>query len=625
MKLVSLALKDFLAHENLEIRFGAKTLITGPNHVGKTSIRDGVKFALTGIARGLPKKNMALALGRDGKKPRASLTLDAEANGKQFSVDRSPTTCNMTPSALSALGLSEELCHILTDPYRFIDGLEPTERQAIVTGLLATKKVDLASAFECPNGSNDADLMKILVEAADDVEAAYKRAYAARTECGRLVKAAKEQATVQVGTKVMTSKGEKDVTIPGHAVEKVTPFLEKLEAEAREYERSIEGAELIVDHVAKAEFEANAKKISAAKANKPGDARKELLERNAQLVARQQQINYTRSGLQREDQVLRDQNRQIAAKIEAIKTGKTTCAICGANATCSNHGAHELMVAANKAASKDLKVRHEEIEEELAALDGETAEIDQKLAALDEKITKASVPQVDVTALERRQEQIKKDLESLATFVKYECTSGDAASDNKGRLPAGEGRLAQYKQRIQDGHTILAARKLWDASRTGLETAQEAIKQHDAEYEAWGRLCEFLGPDGQARTLVASSVESATFPEDLAAAWGRTFKVEADGSVTFNGRPVELASMSERLEAGIMFQAWIARKTLGWLVCDEVDKLFGDDKRGFNAWFAHEQELQIVAIASAEAAPAKIPEWLTFVWLGEKKEVTANG
>jgi hypothetical protein len=164
---------------------------------------------------------------------------------------------------------------------------------------------------------------------------------------------------------------------------------------------------------------------------------------------------------------------------------------------------------------------------------------------------------------------------------------------------------------VDDGHKILNAREAWENAKSALDGAAARLDGLKSSQAAWEKLVEFLAPSGPARTLLASAAQGATFPPELVAAWGADVKVTPEGDVMFKGRPVELASASERLECGVMVQAWIAGKTLGWLIVDEAEKLVGADSAGFRGWLSSAPEsLQIVAIVSCAKAPEKLPaEW----------------
>ena len=61
-------IQDMLTHHDLLLELEPVTFITGPNRIGKSSIRDMIEFVLRGNARDLQYKKNVGELRREGTK-----------------------------------------------------------------------------------------------------------------------------------------------------------------------------------------------------------------------------------------------------------------------------------------------------------------------------------------------------------------------------------------------------------------------------------------------------------------------------------------------------------------------------------------------------------------------------
>lgn len=604
MKLKSLEVKDFLAHDALSLEFQMRTMITGANHVGKTSVRDAIVYALTGIARKLPKKNMALALGRDGLKPQVTLTIDPEVDDgvspDEVAIKRTTTSCSLSAAELGDLCLnSEQLINVLADSYFFIDGMTPKERQAMVVKLLAGEKIDLVAAATKAGVLGDAqtpEMVDVIRKAQDDAEAAYKQAYAARREAGQEARAAEEIAgAANAPTKITISSGkEVDITADNNNVADVKAKLEKVTKEYHDFMQSIEGAKLVSPANDKARI---AEIDKLLKENGHNVARQEAVAKRAMLVARKRDVEAHLRAMEASMSRIKTEGQDTEAAIASLDSPK--CSVCGSVVECPNQGEHAKLTAAQQEKLKSLREDYRKARDQAKAKQDECDELEQSITECDTAL--AGGTEVDVSALTLEKKQLEEAIVGYEIFIKHECSGEDG-----GYLPEEQRTSYKLQKRVEDGQAILAARQRWEAGKQSAETAKAATARLKAVHNAWDKVVTFLAPEGPARALLAESASSASFPADLAEAWGCTVEISPDGDVIFNGRLVELASASERLECGIMCQAWIAEATLGWCICDEVEKLVGKDRVGFGRWFMQSGTVQVIAIASSDK-PINIP------------------
>ena len=607
MKLHGIELCDFGPHASLKVAFGNRTLVTGQNHVGKTYLKDGVKFAATGLCRGIEKKNLMAAIGRDGAKPRVALSVDT---GEVQTITRSLSSCSLTNDELEKIGLVSPLVDILCDAYYFIDGMTAKERQAFVMNTLAGEKPDLAGKFtEFCAMVPTPPVNMILSTAATDCEAAYKEAYEERRTAGRLVKEAEAAQATAVPTKVVISTGaEIDITGEKFTLAAIRTKLDQRTKELAEYKASIDGGNLVVPEQDRARISEIVRLLAEA----PSD------DKFAAKIAEAKKVVATDE--ERYDELRRksaEPERKYKTAVVPEEGAESKCDVCGAGVKCENVAAHAEIInkaQANKAALKKAWVKATSAENAAkAALDEARA----ALAALEAE--RDAQPQVDRAALLAEKKSLEDSLKLCAAFIAGECNPETQA------VLAVDLRTSTKKQKqVDDGHKILNARETWESAKAALDGAAERLAGLKSSLASWEKLVEFLKEEGPARTLLASAATGAKFPEELAKAWGATVEVTPEGAVLFKGRPVELASASERLECGVLVQAWIAGATLGWLVVDEAEKLVGADKAGFLAWLKNAPaDLQIVAIVSCATAPEKLPVEWKYIRIGQAADEAA--
>lgn len=94
MRATGLRMKDYLAHPTLDLDLsdGTVHVFVGKNGTGKSSILDAVRAALTGTARGVPRKD-SRRLARYGQDT-WRVEVDVEAGDAAGTIRRTPTTLN---------------------------------------------------------------------------------------------------------------------------------------------------------------------------------------------------------------------------------------------------------------------------------------------------------------------------------------------------------------------------------------------------------------------------------------------------------------------------------------------------------------------------------------------------
>jgi len=132
--LQAISLKSFLTYEDSNFDLGNKiTAFTGLNNVGKSSIKDGIEFALTGKARNVTKFKDAGLLARDGVERKMAVILDYKMDDETMIVERKVDNA-------SANILDNELIHYVLNPMDFIR-LSQKERGRIFADTLKVDNV----------------------------------------------------------------------------------------------------------------------------------------------------------------------------------------------------------------------------------------------------------------------------------------------------------------------------------------------------------------------------------------------------------------------------------------------------------------------------------------------------
>ena len=92
-KLISCRYENFKRHENITIDFSeALTVIRGANYRGKSSLLQGIFFALFGM-KAVPGGSEVVT--RKGSKKKAVVTLTFEDGTDEYTLVRTPTSANL--------------------------------------------------------------------------------------------------------------------------------------------------------------------------------------------------------------------------------------------------------------------------------------------------------------------------------------------------------------------------------------------------------------------------------------------------------------------------------------------------------------------------------------------------
>lgn len=161
MKADKVTARDFLAHVALEVETPAPVVVvTGPNAVGKSSLLDAVRWALTGRARGMGAKD-ARSLVRRGAKSCSVDLVGTVAPGRQVTVHRTPS--GSTPAqahVLGTLGVHEDVLTAALDADTFVDE-KPYQRRVLAMRAVGAR---LSEPVLHGAGVTDPDVVRATVE-----------------------------------------------------------------------------------------------------------------------------------------------------------------------------------------------------------------------------------------------------------------------------------------------------------------------------------------------------------------------------------------------------------------------------------------------------------------------------
>ncbi len=136
--------------------------------------------------------------------------------------------------------------------------------------------------------------------------------------------------------------------------------------------------------------------------------------------------------------------------------------------------------------------------------------------------------------------------------------------------------LAEKKTRIQTGEGVLARLIASEKATQAYETALEQRQALEADVNRLEALCEVLGPSGVRVQALGTRLEEFTkVINSVLLPWGWTVGFTLDPwQVRVNDRPVDTYSRSEQYRIGVAIQVAVALLSgLNFLIVDELDML----------------------------------------------------
>lgn len=589
MKLTSLTLGAFRSHKNVEFDLGPRVLFAGTNGTGKTTVRESIKWCLTGHCEGTDGKGAGaeVLIPWEGKSAEVSCVLDgigtvsrkfSEKTGGSFSVEGFTGSSQIQQGALYAkLNTSAAFLDAVLSTETFLL-LGHAEAKALVLSLLDVK-------IEVPDvvtpQSDGTVLVRSKVYTLDELDAAYKQAFEDRTVAKRQVvnwivpvkpegqkptEEAIEGQLVKLRTQMGTLRQEIGTTIG------------KRTALNAELERVLLVSPVEEEDDLDAEIATLESDIAALEVTAPMEPAKGDPQRLAFL-------------------------RSKAQALETHHPGKG----CVLDAGVSCHTARESFLKAAgtlqvecEALDKAVKAKAPTaFQSPLMTLRGELREVQDRQRTL----------QAGLLAFQQAEAREKEIVTELATLPKTEAQELD---------------MSVLEGRIQKGETFLkSARAYWTAFQAHEKAAKE-MEFRKAEVARLETLVEVLGPKGARVAALATAMdrfEAAVNPYVQPFGWKISFSVEP-WEVRANDRPVDTYSRSEQYRIGIALQIGIAHLSgLNMAIVDEVDMLDLENRALVTKMILKANLDQVIVLGTREPTQA-LPNGLTAFRLEKKDERT---
>lgn len=571
MKLTNIHLRNFLGIRAGDIDLHAPVaLICGPNGAGKSSIQEAVRMALAGesVRVGL-KKEYGQLLNEGADSGLIVVSAGAQSNSIALPAGKASTGIPADPRVPFVL-----------DAQRFAR-LEVKDRRAFLFDLMGIQI------------GNDQVRERLLARGCDSkkIEAVLPLV---RAGFDAAAKDAQGRATAaKGGWRAVT--GETYGSVKAGSWTAPTPEIggdpAQLEREAFELDKEL-----------------------AEASREAGDLQRQLGEIDAaarQRAHRQQQMDGLRTKADQlpkaQEAVTRAQGEldAFSPKVDALRAAAggqaagipCTCPECGA---LLRFLAGQLATAASRVIDPEAAGRLPEYERSLTVLEN----------ALRSRMTERDAADTAAKQLRMLQQEAAADAAGETDEPRAEI------EERLTGLQSAIGEAAKALEGIRAAQRALA--------QAGEVTAKAA--QHHADVAAWEALADALGPSGIPADLLTEALDPINEQLSAAANESEWFRVgiEADMTITADGRPYALLSESERWRADAMIAAAITRLTgLRLLVLDRADVLVGAERDRLLWWLddlaaAGEIDTALVFM-SLKAPPSGLPEDIQSYWVANQQ------
>ncbi|MHB9072042.1 MAG: AAA family ATPase [Desulfobaccales bacterium] len=531
-----ISIKDFLRIESLNLDLQVPiNIIVGENEAGKSSIRDALRWCLTGEARGLKTHQQQAALIRDGGK--AAEVKTTLPDGSEVFRKKTPKS---PPSFSGAVPEDAVMAAILCDPltflcfpgdkrrelmFRLLPGLNPTRKEIadhLIDWLAKAHAeepiydvVDELAKMAATKGFKDAEN-----------EAIIRRQTAKRLREENQGEKPNEKATI----------GGKVFILPDTQEAEVQEGLAKLQTNQDQLFQK--------------------KGLANGELDKLSDLEKELevLEGNPVVAPKLGEINRLQSALEASQLILADLREKVDALTPGIapKLYPATCpAFPGSEMPCPKAG--EMAISGQKApdpAKPEKLQANLEMEEE-------------KEARLEEDLREAHAKQA---AYEEYPKQ-RQDLAAKVAEIKEQSKATTELDQ----------QIAVLDARMQIGHELLDAVRTFWREKDAADTAASKLEKSNKEAILYDALAKALSPEGIPSRLIAEALKPVNDQLQVGAAHlfpGRTLTLSKDLEIELSGSPYVTLSKSAKFRVGVAFQCALARLAgARLLMIDEADIL----------------------------------------------------
>lgn len=589
MKLHHLTISNFLGARDVQIDTAAPvTLVCGPNGSGKSSVRDALDLALTGALHRVALKKDAGALVTEGaQKARISVA------GRDLAVDVAISAAGKLARSGASVDALPALLPYVLDGQRFARGLTADGRRQFLFGLMGVEVNGPAVAKRLEaRGCDAARVAHVLPSLRSGVEAACSEA--------------KGRATLARGAwKAVTGEayGSQKAAgwrapAPGQSVdgEPTDPALLKAcDAALESWQRSMGAA-------------------TAERERRAGlQRRMPDLQAAAELQARR------RTKLAADEAELADVQAQLQRAREAAGAAPRVGLVHDLAASLS-----EMLGALFEGDEEGLFGHAPEVDTARDALARYEAEHGKPGATGGDPEARAKLPALQQAAAlcERTVANSRRDVDAAQRAAAEVASINADLAQPMADTSEADAQIAKLKtERASIVARIDAAASVKRAHEAALRKTAEAAAHH-ADVQAWEKIAEALAPSGIPAELLSEALtplNDAMRGHAESAQWP-CVAVEADMTVTADGRAYALLSESEQWRCDAMLAAAIAQLSdVRLLVLDRFDVLDQQGRSDALYWLddlARAGDIDTAIVFGTLArAPSGLPDNVRAVWI----------
>lgn len=573
MKITRLELRSFRSFVDTTLDLDApRVFICGVNEAGKSSVREAIRWLLTGKA----KDHDGATLDQEGLAPAGIEPLTVSVSGvvdplgsmartigepghSRFQVGQLVGTPAGQQQALyDTLGTSEPFLHAILDTSTFLR-LHHAEAKALVLGLLNV-------VVHVGKGTAPDECLSL-----DQLDAAYKTAFEDR----RIAKAKLKTLSIPA------SPEGSFATIPA-----IEARLEALRVELAVLHQQV-GVTVGHRQRIQSQIHEHAGRISAvlivpADATRPG----QIADLEARIAIREAAIDDIAEAMPTlpSNRPTRDLNA-LRYRAEALTTHqpKQGCVL-DAEIACPVHKLKFTNRAKDILADLDKEASRPELTPDTV---NPLTVLRKELACLKHLQVESGIAAASRANQQAEVDQLSAELSALP----------DTAIQ--------EAEIATLQERIQKGEAILKAATAHQEAVRRRDLALKAQAAQTADVARLEALCEEFGPSGarvQALATALGPFEQAINAFTGAFGWQVAFHVEPWG-VVVNNRPVETYSKSAQYRIGIALQLAIAKLSgLSFAIVDELDMLDAANRERVGQMLLASDLDQVILLGTREAS-----------------------
>jgi len=556
MKLNRIEINNFAGISQADINLTTPVnVILGPNGAAKSSIRDAIELVVTGglcVSRGIYKKNQAPQLTNRYTNGKMSVQLHTD----EGIYERHVTT---TGSAGNTPAIDPEIARIAINPQAVLT-MKPEDRQRVFL-LASSNNSDTEKKIEAhlKKAGFGADIITRCLEDLDDAQ---KWAVEQR----RIAKRASEDYLNSVPSDIpqpVITVIDKKIDLSVINIEEYKKILSQRSDERDHCIADLGAANSELQQIVDEGIKPSKTFIDAIRAVEQQLRDMDLPEAEKDIKAAHFKLENCQTLERKRANVMAEcqgQFNAVSNDIDRIDTLKNNepCITC----------LQKITTKIKEAALNGLKAKKEK-----AANEFTLAQKDHLDAAKQVVIAKRQLEQLQQQLTEQTEKKysLENQLKELKTI---NAKVGRRVQLTK-NIPELEKRQADIDSRIDALITIIEAWVEYNTYHHMQTQADDHIKTHKDIIINMNTLDELLKADGAVRKIANEQLEQAGFDKNLQQTWGmESLKLEADGTITLNGAPIEGACYTEIYRAGVLLAELLSRELgLDFLILDDVDHL----------------------------------------------------